>query len=101
MSRTMLQALVEVAGRLAAEFNRLFFGQRLPVTPTRDVPLPAPRRYQPLTRLVLTDGVGRTLFEEYAEHREGAHGDDETGWVLLGVREASEALVLATLPAGS
>jgi hypothetical protein len=49
----------------------------------------------------LTDEVNRTLFEGYAAHRKGERGDEETGWVLLGVREASEAVVLATLPAGA
>jgi proteasome lid subunit RPN8/RPN11 len=49
----------------------------------------------------LTDEVGRTLFEEYAEHRKGSRGEEETGWVLLGWREANEAVVLATLPAGA
>jgi len=49
----------------------------------------------------LTDGVGRTLFEEYHHHRQEARGDEETGWVLLGLRQATEAVVLATLPAGA
>jgi proteasome lid subunit RPN8/RPN11 len=57
--------------------------------------------YGPLERVVLTDGVGRTLFEEFAEHRSEARGEEETGWVLLGLREAREAVVLATLPAGA
>jgi proteasome lid subunit RPN8/RPN11 len=46
--------------------------------------------------------VARTLFEEYAAHRqEATRGEEETGWLLLGLREAHEAVVLATLPAGS
>jgi proteasome lid subunit RPN8/RPN11 len=45
--------------------------------------------------------VGRTLFEEYARHRGEARGEEETGWVLLGLREANEAVALATLPAGA
>jgi hypothetical protein len=49
----------------------------------------------------LTDGVGRTLFEEYAEHRASACGEEETGWIILGHRSATEATVLATLPAGA
>jgi hypothetical protein len=48
----------------------------------------------------MTDGVGRTLFEEYTAHRAGEKGDEETGWMLMGLREATEAVVLATLPAG-
>jgi hypothetical protein len=55
----------------------------------------------PLQRILLTDGVGRTLFEEYASHRASASGDEETGWVLLGLRHPDEAIVLATLPAGT
>jgi len=60
-----------------------------------------PRLYRPLRRLLLTDGVSRTLFDEYAQHRDGPDGDDETGWVLLGLRETDEAIALATLPAGA
>lgn len=57
-------------------------------------------RHLPLRKLRLTDGVSRTLFEEYRQHRSGAQGDDETGWLLLGLRQGEEALALATLPAG-
>jgi proteasome lid subunit RPN8/RPN11 len=59
------------------------------------------RPYLPLQRILLTDGVSRTLFEEYAAHRESPRGDEETGWMLLGLREADEALAVATLPAGT
>jgi proteasome lid subunit RPN8/RPN11 len=41
------------------------------------------------------------LFEEFAAHRAAARGEEETGWVLLGLREARQAVVLATLPAGA
>ncbi len=103
----MLQALVRKAGRLLDELQRLLFRIRRPVT------TPAPPRppepgfasrvvaYAPLQRVFLTDGVGRTLFEEFAGHRRERGGDNETGWVLLGVRDAREAVVLATLPAGA
>ena len=57
--------------------------------------------YGPLQRVLVADGVGRTLFREYAAHRGEARGDEETGWVLLGLREANEAVALATLPAGT
>jgi hypothetical protein len=57
--------------------------------------------YEPLKRVVLTDGVGRTLFDQYAAHHTGARKDDETGWLLLGIRERQGAIVLATLPAGT
>jgi hypothetical protein len=50
--------------------------------------------------VTLTDEVGRTLFEEYATHRQGPRGHEETGWLLLGLREENQAIVLATLPAG-
>jgi proteasome lid subunit RPN8/RPN11 len=50
---------------------------------------------------VLTDEVSRTFFEEYNAHRASNRGEEETGWVLLGVREVNEAVVLATLPAGT
>jgi len=56
---------------------------------------------EPLRRLRLTDGVGRTFFEEFARHRETESGDEETGWMLLGLREGDEAIGLATLPAGT
>jgi len=49
----------------------------------------------------LTDDVSRTLFEEYASHRESPRGEEETGWMLLGIREGDEAVALATLPAGT
>lgn len=50
---------------------------------------------------MLTDEVSRTLFEEYAAHRQTDRGEEETGWVLLGLREADHAVVMATLPAGA
>ena len=55
----------------------------------------------PLERIILSDGVARTLFEDYAEHRRSERGDEEIGWVLLGVRQGSEAIALAALPAGA
>ncbi|WP_143393049.1 Mov34/MPN/PAD-1 family protein [Fimbriiglobus ruber] len=45
--------------------------------------------------------MSRTLFGEYAAHRATDRGTEETGWLLLGLREADEAIVLATLPAGA
>ncbi|WP_149111905.1 Mov34/MPN/PAD-1 family protein [Limnoglobus roseus] len=49
----------------------------------------------------MTDEVSRTLFGEYAAHRQTDRGTEETGWVLLGLRETNTATVLATLPAGA
>jgi len=84
----------------------LRMGQSFPRPDLEVARLPAVRpsqttAYAPLQRVVLADEVGRTLFEEYAGHRKVQGGDDETGWVLLGLREVNEAVVLATLPAGT
>jgi proteasome lid subunit RPN8/RPN11 len=96
----MFQALVSSAGRLARDVQRSFFrGRTAPLTAAEQA-LAKPG-YQPLQRVVLTDGVGRTLFEEYADHQASSRGEEETGWVLIGVREAEEAVVLGTLPAGT
>jgi proteasome lid subunit RPN8/RPN11 len=97
----MFQAFLTSTNRLLQNLNRSLLGDRLPVAPARNGHAPAPQHYLPLTRLVLTDGVSRTLFEEYAAHRRGTRGDEETGWVLLGRRDLNEATVLATLPAGA
>jgi proteasome lid subunit RPN8/RPN11 len=82
------------------------------IQPRIVLPLPAPvqspderrletARLEKLKRVILTDGVGRTLFEEFADHSLSERRHEETGWLLLGLRRASEAIVLATLPAGS
>src|SRR5262249_53985037 len=71
--------------------------------------LPSPELFGPATQrvlrrvqqVVLTEEVARTLFDDFAAHRQGERGDEEIGWVLLGVREEEEGLVLATLPAGT
>lgn len=98
----MFQALVSAAGRFFNDLSRSWSREHLPAKEILEAPTAAaPRTYNPLRRVVLTDEVSRTLFEEYAAHREGARGEEETGWVLLGVREADEATVLATLPAGA
>ena len=68
-----------------------------PHVPAAPPPASSLRR---LRQVRLTDGVGHTLFEEYAGHRAN-RGEVETGWVLLGLREADEAIVVATLPAGA
>jgi len=71
------------------------------IVPEPEPLLPAPGPLERLQRVVLTDAVARTLFEEYASHRGGDRGNEETGWILLGLREKTQAVVLATLPAGS
>jgi hypothetical protein len=97
----MLQGLVTNAGRFLSDLGRAWLRERNPVFSTRSRRTAAKRKYQPLRRMTLTDEVSRTLFEEYAGHRGGHRGDEETGWILLGLREADEAVVLATLPAGT
>src|SRR5207253_1062318 len=92
MVRTMLQGLVSRARQLAQDLQRSL--RRPAPAAARPAARPAPSAYGPLGRVLLTDGVGRTLFEEYADHRAAARGEEETGWVLVGLREASEAVVL-------
>ncbi|MBI3410052.1 MAG: Mov34/MPN/PAD-1 family protein [Planctomycetes bacterium] len=95
----MLRALVSTARRFLVDWNHSFKGDGLPSVELLGPP--SPRSYNRLERLVITDQVCRTLFEEYAEHRTGARGDEEIGWVILGRREETEAVALATLPAGT
>jgi proteasome lid subunit RPN8/RPN11 len=97
----MLRALVSTASQMLGDLHRTLFRSSPASTPRRVLPVPAAAHYAPLQRLVLTDGVGRTLFEQFAGHRQHHNGEAETGWVLLGLREASEAVALATLPAGA
>jgi hypothetical protein len=81
--------------------NRTWLRDLSPIADARPTAAPVPKQYGPLKRVTLSDEVGRTLFEEYAAHRQGPRGHEETGWVLLGLREEHEAIVLATLPAGA
>ncbi len=96
----MWQALVRVTSRLLRDLTQPWFRQPAAPGPRPERPA-GPRSYEPLERIVLTDEVGRTLFEEFAEHRKSSRGEEETGWLLLGLREPAEAVVLATLPAGA
>jgi hypothetical protein len=96
-SRIMLHGLITSASQLLNDLRRSFLTS---TAPARAVARPTPS-LEPLERILLTDGVGRTLFEEYARHRTSENGDEETGWLLLGVREPSAAVGLATLPAGA
>jgi len=98
--RRLAQALARHGGHWLKELSSALQRGPVPVAPPRPLSH-ALRGYQPLRRLLLTDGVSRTLFEEYAAHRDSPRGEEETGWVLLGLREADEALALATLPAGT
>ena len=92
------QALVVRARQVLDDLQRA--GRRVAPAPMR-LPPPGPVNYGPIERVLVTDGVGRTLFEEYARHRSEVRGDEETGWVLLGLREEREVVALATLPAGT
>jgi len=97
----MWQALASTAQQLLSDFRRSMARSRRPAGSPRPVSAPIAPNYLPLERVLLTDGVGRTLFEEYAQHRSDTRGDEETGWIILGLRDATEAVVLATLPAGA
>ncbi len=99
-TRNMIQALVGKTNHWLNELYRSWHRSRPIGTPPQPT-VSAPLHYGPVERVVLTDGVGRTLFEEFAGHRVESRGDEETGWVLLGLREAREVVVLATLPAGT
>jgi len=92
----MLQGLVASARQLFDDLRRSW------LLPAMQEPAHSPASLcpAPLRQLVLTDGVGRTLFEQYADHRAGPRHTEETGWLLLGLREAKQAIALAALPAG-
>src|SRR4051794_8989846 len=96
----MLQGLISSATRLLDEL-RYAVRPRRTGKPGTGREKPAGSALAPLQRIILSDGVGRTLFEGYANHRQEARGSEETGWVLLGLREPREAIALATLPAGA
>lgn len=95
----MWHGVVDSAHRLVQGWSRFLFGDKppaqIPASPASQ------KKYAPLERLVLTDEVCRTLFSDFAGHRAGARGDEEIGWLLLGRREETHALALATLPAGT
>lgn len=99
----MLRSLVHKASRLLNEFNRSLWRNGLPhlETETTVVSPPKIHYYERLERILLTDEVNRTILEEFSAHRRGERGEEETGWVLLGIRDLREATVLATLPAGA
>jgi proteasome lid subunit RPN8/RPN11 len=96
----MLEELLQSVRRILARGTSLWRG-----TPALHPELlRAPEttaKLRPLERIVLTDGVSRTLFEEYARHRLDERGEEETGWILMGLRKLDEAIALATLPAGA
>lgn len=69
-------------------------------TPAAPGPPAAPVEYRRLTKVLVTDEVTRTLFDEYTAHRQSDRGGEEIGWQLLGVRDEDAVTVMATLPAG-
>lgn len=98
----MFDGLVNSASRFLTTLPWSALRERLQPQPTTAIaPAVPPRSYQRLRYVLLTDEVGRTLFGEFAAHRAGARGEEEIGWMLLGVREDDHALILATLPAGT
>ncbi len=94
--KTLLTDWLRRTRELAADLSR-------PPRPPAAAGGPAARatEYGRIERVVLTDDVSRTLFDEYAGHRATDRGAEETGWVLLGLRRPDEVLVLATLPAST
>jgi proteasome lid subunit RPN8/RPN11 len=97
----MIAALVRRAIRFLSGLSGPARGRAIVSSAVLDQPTATRIEYRPLQRAVLTDGVGRTLFEDYEAHRQGERGQEETGWVLLGLREAEQAVVVASLPAGN
>ena len=96
----MWDQLRHFANQLLVEWR--CFWQRTPRLREELIPIPEPNvAYRALGSVVLTDGVSRTLFEEYAQHRHDVRGEEETGWILMGLRREDEAIALATLPAGA
>jgi hypothetical protein len=95
----MFRTLANAAGRLAVEVKCRLRGTEGSL-PSRNGHGTS-RLVKPVERVLVTDGVMRTLFEEYAAHRASACGEEETGWVILGHRDTADATVLATLPAGA
>lgn len=88
--RRLRAATIEAARRIVTAIRPSIAAVTAPTPPL-----------EPLERLRLTDGVARLLFDEYAAHRTGDRGDEETGWALMGYRVGDTATVVATLPAGA
>lgn len=97
--RDVIQAIARSAQRLLNQWNSSPIVSVRPSTSRANAV--ASLDFQPLKRVRLTHEVSCTLFDEYAAHRKTERGDEETGWLLLGLRDAQEALILATLPAGA
>src|SRR5262249_36878536 len=72
------QGFRDVARQLWGVLQRSLFRPRGMISSAVQEAPGLPKHYEPLRRVLLTDGVGRTLFEEFAAHREAEHGDEET-----------------------
>jgi proteasome lid subunit RPN8/RPN11 len=86
--------------KLPVYFKRL--RQSLPrrnVTPIPAAPLATSSHR--LVRVVMAEGVLRTLFADYAEHRDSPRGAEEIGWFLLGHWKEGHVIAHAALPAGA
>jgi proteasome lid subunit RPN8/RPN11 len=97
----MLRGLSRLAHRLLRNLEPPFAPAMLPTNLESEERRSSLGHLEKLNRVVLTDGVGRTLFEDFARHQQSDRGHEETGWLLLGLRRETEAVVLATLPAGA
>lgn len=98
----MLRRLLSVACRWLQRGSQSLQGLLRERQPGPELlPAAGPRSLRRLERVILTEEVARTLFNDFLSHRRGDRGEEEIGWVLLGVREEREVLVLATLPAGA
>lgn len=96
--------LRRVTGSLQRWLSAWVGRKPLPAAPAPSAP-PSPDQIaapplEPLRRIVLTDGVARTFFDDFAAHRRTDRGEEEIGWVLLGLREGDTGTGLAVLPAG-
>ncbi len=97
----MLEALVRTSRRAFGELRRIWLPSRATASHVAPSSADGSGSLRALKRVVLTDGVSNTLFQQYDEHRRGERGEEETGWVLMGQRGEHEALALAALPAGT
>ncbi len=94
----MFRSLVSSVTQALNRVNQSLWRDRTPPITTTQ---PSPQlTYQRLEKVYLTDEVNRVILDEFASHRKGDRGQEETGWILLGHRNEREAIVLATLAAG-
>jgi proteasome lid subunit RPN8/RPN11 len=98
----MWQTLVRTSRQWFQRAQRVFVPDRpTPVRPHAPFPPTPTLDVLSLERVVLTEGVSQSLFEDFAAHRATTRGQEETGWTLIGHREGNAAVVMATLPAGA